>query len=132
MRDDLKSFIQSKSAAFSGQFRTNPDATSDGASVRLSNRLSKVTPGQLKPLYDSSYIPPDQNPAVIQDSDPIKQLTMAQALRRYEGEVDRRKQMNEELIAKHFSKIRQDEDQAHAEHQLKKKKQELFQQELAV
>jgi hypothetical protein len=57
---------------------------------------------------------------------------MAQALRRYEDEVDRKKQVNEELIAKHFSKIRQDRDQAQAEQELKRKKQELFQQELAV
>ena len=77
-------------------------------------------------------MPPDKNPAVIQDSDPLKQQTMAQALRRYEDEVDRKKQVNEELIAKHFSKIRQDRDQAQAEQELKRKKQELFQQELAV
>jgi hypothetical protein len=77
-------------------------------------------------------VPPDKNPAVIQDSDPLKQQTMAQALRRYEDEVDRKKQVNEELIAKHFSKIRQDRDQAQAEQELKRKKQELFQQELAV
>lgn len=35
---------------------------------------------------------------------------MAEALRRYEGEVDRQKKFNEELISKHFSKIKQDRD----------------------
>ena len=34
--------------------------------------------------------------------------------------------MNEEMLAKHFSKIKQDQEQALAEKELKKKKQELF------
>jgi len=53
--------------------------------MKLSNRFSKasVTPAQLKPLFDSSYLTPDQNPAVFHDTDPIKHLTINEAAIRH-------------------------------------------------
>lgn len=65
-----------------------------------SNRLVKntVTPGQIVPLYDSVYVPPERNPAVLQDTDPSRSITYKDAMRRYEEEVERKKRINEQVI----------------------------------
>lgn len=38
---------------------------------------------------------PDKNPAVIQDSDPIKHATYKDAMQRYQKDIERKKSMNE-------------------------------------
>lgn len=74
--EDLRNFMQMK--------QTRSPFLSDTSSV-LNSRAKKtsMTPGRLKPLFDSSYVPPFRNPAVIQEHDPVKRMTLQFALRRH-------------------------------------------------
>lgn len=63
----------------------------------------------MKALHDSCYIPPVQNPRVIQDSDPIKLKAQAEAQARHDGKIATQKMTNERVVAEHFSRIQADE-----------------------
>jgi hypothetical protein len=42
-----------------------------------------MTPALIAPLVESSYVPPELNPHVIHDEDPVKKQTMTAAMQRY-------------------------------------------------
>jgi len=95
LKDDFKNFMQMK-------YKQMPQSARDDCSSNLaySARLmkSQVTPGSLKPIFESSYVPPDKNPSVIQDNDPIKQQAMLEALRRYHDVLAEKQKSNEQHI----------------------------------
>ena len=89
-----------------------------------------MTPGKLKPLFESSYVSPLKNPLVIQDNDPVKQLAINDAIKRYQEELDRRNKTDEHLHVKHLDRVKQDEDLTRIEQEIKRRKQEMFCREI--
>jgi hypothetical protein len=82
IREDFKNFLQSRSNLTPQISET----TSLAGSLRLSKNA--MTPGKLKPLFDSCYMPPNKNPCVIQDSDPVKSMTILDAYRRHQEKIE--------------------------------------------
>lgn len=112
MRDDFRNFLSTHGVA-GRNFGPTPDTQSDLArQSSFSNRLLKnsMTPGKLKPLFDSSYIPPLKNPSVIQDNDPVKQHAINEAIKRYQQEIERKNKTDERLLVKHYDRVKHDED----------------------
>lgn len=76
--EDMKSFMQMRSGN-----------SSDTSSILPRRYKQAMTPGRLKPIYDSSYLPPFQNPTVIQDNDPIKSMNQMIALKRHQHDMEK-------------------------------------------
>jgi len=132
MKDDFKNFLMMKNST--DKFKNSPgvseSVTDYGKTGRssISTRLVKntMTPGKLKPLFDSSYVPPIYNSSVIQDDDPVKQHAINAAIKRYRDDIERKSKTDDNLLAKHFERVRRDEEQKRYESELKRRKQEAF------
>jgi hypothetical protein len=61
MREDFRNFIQMRGQ--NGLYRNTQSDMGTAASTRL--QKTAMTPGKLKPLFDSSYVSPLKNPSVI-------------------------------------------------------------------
>jgi len=71
--------------------------------------------GQIKQLHDSCYVGPDANPRVIQDTNAAKSSAWKQALQRHEDQIASSKNFNQDVVTKHFEKIKDDESTNHNE-----------------
>lgn len=80
----------------------------------------------MKPLNQSDYKAPNWNPRVIKDKDPLKSFILNQAKSRYDADVAKRKQANEQLIESHWSTVKRDLDQIRFERSNKKYNQEVM------
>lgn len=127
MRADLQNYLMAKSQdTYSNSSRRRADnrynsrlnmvmasPISDNYIDLRSDRLVRNTPllaGSLKPLHDSCYVGPEQNPRVIQDGNPAKSLAWKQALERHEAEIAKQKDFNTQVLTHHFKQVKHDED----------------------
>lgn len=72
------------------------------ASVQITSpRLNegKLTTGAVRTIFDSCYLRPEENPRVVNYTDPAKAYTIEQAKLRYEQKVEEDKQRRQRIEA---------------------------------
>ena len=60
---------------------------------------TKLTTGAVRTIFDSCYLRPEENPRVVNYTDPAKAYTIEQAKLRYEQKVEADKQRRELIEA---------------------------------
>lgn len=73
------------------------------------NLLLNTRYKQVKKIFDSDYVKPDENFRVLQDTNPLKNAVMKQALQRHERTLKYEQELYDKHIEEHKNKIIQDE-----------------------
>ena len=80
----------------------------------------------VKHLYDSSYVKPQENFRVVQDTNPVKAAILVQAEERHSNELKNNSQIHSKNLTEHQSKVQFDSEQFQREREAKKAKQRDF------
>lgn len=79
----------------------------DQAKEEYARNMNRV----VKHLFDSSYVRPQDNFRVVQDSNPVKAAVMNGAQQRYEQELEWKRRIHSNNMALHRSRIAEDTKQ---------------------
>ena len=80
-----------------------------------SNRLTRSvapTVAAVKPLFDSVYLKPHENPRVIQDNAYAKRTVLEEALNRHSKGLESDRDSRQKLLTKHYEQIHVQEEKA--------------------
>jgi len=77
---------------------------SDFKSDRLEKSQVSMS-SHMKSLNDSCYVPPEKNPRVFQDNNPLKNGAYNAALANYQDAVSHQRNINEKFMRSHYDSI---------------------------
>ena len=127
LKNDLQSYLdfQSKKTRFPKMASTSYDSPSVVDSMNFSGGQSLLSSKrrQMKQLFDSDYVRPEENYRVKQDSDPYKKAALTGALKRYEDDLKKQKSVFDVHERDHYKKIDGDQLALQAEKDEKMNKQ---------
>ena len=127
LKNDLNSFMNYKRTQ-----RTRHSSQLGWTHDKISNVYSEDSvkdayfKGQnkvVKHLFDSSYLKPNENYRVVQDTNPVKAAIMDQALKRHEQEMESNTKQHNDNLHHHYHKVNSDYNDFERERHSKKMKQ---------
>ena len=133
LKNDLQSYLDySKDRSGKSISGHSPakslDARSVGSFYKSVNAksINSTQRRAVKELFDSEYVKPEDNYRVFQDSNPLKQAAMKEALSRYETSLKKDSQTLGAHLKDHQKKIEFDDSERNNEKEIKLRKQQQF------